>query len=129
MAKDLARSSSTPVARLCAELLWGVSNGTTGGGRIAYAGTSSGSPSLLLDDGTFFMFSDGALWRRCEVSRDSPRGRRCVGMFFSAGSGWSARIARPYDATTQRDFETVLADVDRLDAIAALWRARSRAHE
>lgn len=90
--------------------------------------------TLILDDGEYFVVlaahqpagtAVGFLERRCPVTSEAPNGRECLGAFTHAqGIGWTARISTEFDPSSGCDHQVVAASVARLDAIAALWRAR-----
>ena len=90
--------------------------------------------TLILDDGEYFVVlaahqpagaAVGFLERRCAVTSEAPNGRECLGAFTHAqGIGWTARIATEFEPAAGCDHHVVAAAATRLDAIAALWRAR-----
>lgn len=95
------------------------------------------SNQIILDDGKFFMslnvnyeasIAPGFLSRRCALGPGTPGGYECVGSFQkSTDETWSANINAHCDPETDGDSEVVAKGVTRLDAIAALWTARTQA--
>ena len=90
--------------------------------------------NIVLDDGEYYVdlaagqaldSAVGFLERRCRPTGAAPNGFECLGAFTMASNlTWEARIATAFDISTGRDCKAVAAGVSRLDAIAALWRAR-----
>ncbi|MGF6813170.1 hypothetical protein OKW30_008387 [Paraburkholderia sp. Clong3] len=93
---------------------------------------------MLLDDGQFYIerncngdaaTTNGFLQRRCEFSATTPGGYECIGSYERKLSGeWSASINAPYDEERDSDSRELGTFKSNLDAITALWAARTEAH-
>lgn len=93
---------------------------------------------IILDDGAFFIdlnwdhpkaCAPGFLVHRIDFGADRPGGYECIGTFDQMGDGtWSASINTPYDPVMDRWIQIVASEAARMDAIAALWKARRHAH-
>lgn len=94
---------------------------------------------VLLDDGNFSVsVREGAgddataprgyLQHRCYEGVTTPDGYECVGMFEPEGSRWVARTDATYDPRTGADCRRLGRFASRVDAVAALWAARHKAH-
>ena len=59
------------------------------------------------------------------MSASTPGGFQCIGAFTKQPDGrWEARITKVYDHADDSDCTLVAKDVDRKDAIVALWKAK-----
>ncbi|WP_152606685.1 hypothetical protein [Aquabacterium sp. NJ1] len=93
---------------------------------------------VLLDDGVFFIElnpnypsrdAPGFLQRRCPVTQVTPSGWDCVGSFERDSRGkWRADVNAPYDEENDSDVLILGEGLDRMTAIAMLWRRRHEAY-
>ena len=91
---------------------------------------------ISLDDGQYFVElnsnyplkdAPGMLLRRASGGT-TPGGHECIGSFDKRLDGqWNADVTVPYDPERDAECHVLAADVDRLDAIVALWTGRRMA--
>ena len=91
----------------------------------------------ILDDGRFYIElninydpfdAPGFLQRRCAAGPTTPGGHECLGSFQKRPDGtWSADVTASWNEETDSDCSVLASNVERLDAISALWRGRHTA--
>jgi hypothetical protein len=93
---------------------------------------------LLLDDGNYYierncngdpLTTNGFLHRRYVFGTTKPAVYECLGSYERTPSGeWTARINAAYDPTSDCDACELGSFKRNVEAIAALWKARYKAH-